>query len=225
MAKVILLIVLGGINCLGILAELLFSGFFTINLSSEAKGILRNVSTIEVFNYLVTFFFHAVLPIIAIDARLDCSLWLRDRNEFSYRRAVLWSSLPNLIGKIYILFVINRSLLPIAVGFAVIIMGLCYVLGTVKSIEKKMSWLFGTQPMGGWRRAGHNLMSTLFCLLWIMPFFWIIAGQFINQELKPSAVGDYAFFASFYVAMMVVALRLVYTFRSEGSQLKKPRSI
>jgi hypothetical protein len=208
--KTIFLMLIVSMSILGVLSEIIFSGFFTINLSSEIKNILgRNPSTVEAFQYLINFCWHSLIPIIVIDAWLDYSTALHERNRFSYRQAVRLTLISNLIGKMITLAWIGPRLLPIAGGFTIAFITAFYSLGRVKPIEQGLSWLFGARSMGKWCRAIHTLMGSLFLLMFIFPYFWTIAIQFINQDLKATELGNISFFMSFYVTTMVIVCRLI----------------
>jgi hypothetical protein len=211
--KALLLTSICLINCFGAIIAVTLSGFSTINLSSEAKFILGgSVSTIDAFNYLINFFLYSSFPIIIVDSWTDYNFLPYEKNKLTKHQIFLWSSLTNIIGKFLILLCMNIRLLPIILGITIVFIIIFYLLGLIKPVKSCLSWIFGTQARGKLCRGFHNLMGTLFCLFWLTPFFWFIAVQFINQNFKTGELGNYAFFISFYVAMLVVILRLISSY-------------
>jgi hypothetical protein len=209
--KILLLSLICLINWSGVIVEILLSGFLTINLSSEVKIILGgSISTIGAFGYLINFFLHASLPIVVVDSLLDCDFLPYEKNKFTKQQLFLLSSLTNIIGKTIVLLCMNPRIFPIMIGITIIFMAIFYLLGLIKPIKRCLAWIFGTQTTGKLRRIFHGFMGALFCLFCLSPFFWFVAVQFISQNFStPGVLGNYAFFTSFYAAMLVIIFRLI----------------
>jgi hypothetical protein len=208
------------INWFGIIIEILLSGSLIINLSSEAKIILGgSISTIEAFGYLINFFLHASLPIVVIDSLLNYDSLPLQRNSLTKQQIFLLSSLTNIVGKAVNLLCINPLFFLTMIGSTIIFTAIFYLLGLSKPIKYCLVWTFETQATGKLRQGLHNLLGTLFWLFWLLPFFWFIAIQSVNQNFStPGSLGTYAFFTSFYVAMLVIISRLICTYQFQRAK-------